>query len=115
MNTFKNTLIQITQYGMGSGDETLDLLLLSNYLNLLGEETVLPQVIVFYNAGVKLICKGSPVLEILHHLDEKGVKLIACKTCLNHYELSDKMEVGLAGSMIDIMQLQKAAEKVINL
>ncbi|WP_346858437.1 DsrE family protein [uncultured Draconibacterium sp.] len=115
MRTFKNTLLQITQYGMGSGDETLDLLLVSNYLKLLGEETVLPKVIVFYNGGVKLICKGSPVLEILHDLDQKGVKMIACKTCLNHFQLSDKMELGLAGTMIDIMQLQKAAEKVINL
>ncbi|WP_346863768.1 DsrE family protein [uncultured Draconibacterium sp.] len=115
MNNFKNTLIQITQNGMGTGDEALSIQLVTNYLKLLGEETVLPKVIAFYNGGVKLICKGSPVLEILHDLEQKGVKMIACKTCLNHFQLNDKMELGLAGTMIDIMQLQKAAEKVINL
>jgi intracellular sulfur oxidation DsrE/DsrF family protein len=115
MNTFKNTLIQITQNGMGSGDEILGLLLVKNYLNLLNEETELPRVITFYNAGVKLICSGSPAIEILKTLEQKGVKLIACKTCMNHFNISDKMETGIPGTMIDIMHFQKVADQVINL
>lgn len=115
MNNFKNTLIQITQNGMGSGDETLGLLLLTNYLKLLGEETELPKIITFYNAGVKLICSGSPVVESLKSLEQKGIKLMACKTCLNHFSLLDNMEIGIAGTMIDIMHFQKVADKVINL
>jgi selenium metabolism protein YedF len=115
MKNFKNTLIQITQNGMGTGDNTLGLQLVKNYLNLLSEELELPNVIVFYNAGVKLICSGSPVLEIVKHLEQKGVKLMACKTCLNHFSLMDKMKTGIAGTMADILQLQKVADKVINL
>ncbi|WP_299578660.1 sulfurtransferase-like selenium metabolism protein YedF [uncultured Sunxiuqinia sp.] len=115
MGSFKNTLIQITQHGMGAGDESLGLLLVSNYLKLLNEETHLPRVIVFYNAGVQLICSGSPVIEILQTLEQKGVRLMACKTCLNHFGLIDKMEVGLAGTMMDIIELQKVADKVVNL
>ncbi len=115
MKNFKNTLIQIAQNGMGSGDTTLGLLLVKNYLTLLSEETELPKVITFYNAGVKLICNGSPVVEQLKNLEQKGVKLIACKTCLNHFQLLDKMETGIAGTMVDIMHLQKVADKVISL
>ncbi|MCY1719634.1 DsrE family protein [Prolixibacteraceae bacterium Z1-6] len=115
MNTFKNTLIQITHNGMGSGDEALGQLLVSNYLNLLCEENELPRVITFYNEGVKLICTGSPALEPLKTLANKGVKLVACKTCLNHFQLIDQVETGIAGTMVDIMHFQKLAQKVINL
>lgn len=115
MKSLKNTLIQITQNGMGAGDEELGLLLVKNYLKLVGEENELPQVIVFYNGGVKLICEGSPAIEILRALEQKGVKLMACKTCLNHFNLLEKTEVGIAGTMMDIIELQKVAEKVVTL
>ena len=111
----KNTLLQITQNGMGTGDEALALQLVTNYLKLINEENELPKFMAFYNGGVKLICNGSPALEIIKTIEKKGVKLIACKTCLNHFNLMDKREVGMAGTMIDIMELQRIADKVINL
>ncbi|WP_321345973.1 DsrE family protein [uncultured Draconibacterium sp.] len=115
MDSFKNILIQITHNGMGSGDKELGQLLVKNYLTLLCEEKELPKVITFYNEGVKLICNGSDALQPLKELAEKGVKLVACKTCLNHFQILDKVEVGIPGTMVDIMHLQKVAEKVVNL
>ncbi|WP_321375496.1 DsrE family protein [uncultured Draconibacterium sp.] len=115
MNSFKNTLIQITHNGMGPGNEELGQLLVKNYLTLLCEEAKLPKVITFYNEGVKLICSGSEALESLQQLAEKGVKLVACKTCLNHFQILDKVEVGIPGTMVDIMHFQKVAEKIVNL
>ncbi len=111
----KQTLIQITNNGMGAGDDELGLLLIQNYLKLLSEDLELPQVIAFYNGGVKLICSGSPAVSALQSLEQRGVKLMACKTCLNHFGLIDQMEVGIVGTMMDILLLQKAAEKVVNL
>lgn len=111
----QNILIQISQNGMGTGDEKLGLILIKNYLKLINEETNTPRFIALYNAGVKLICKDSVALEELKKLEKKGVKLIACKTCLNHFEIFEKMEVGIAGTMMDIIELQKAADKVITL
>ncbi|TDO01329.1 DsrE family protein [Sunxiuqinia elliptica] len=115
MENFKNSLIQITQNGMGAGDDELGQKLIANYLTLISEEKELPRVIVFYNAGVQLICSGSPVIDTLKTIEQKGCKLLACKTCLNHLNLLDKVEVGIAGTMMDIIELQKVANKVINL
>ncbi|MBI9069854.1 MAG: DsrE family protein [Salinivirgaceae bacterium] len=42
-------------------------------------------------------------------------KLIACKTCLQHFNLTDKIEVGVVGTTMDIVELQKMADKVITL
>lgn len=108
-----NTLIQINQNGMGAGDEVLSLILIKNYLKLINEERYVPQVIAFYNAGIKLVCEGSTVLEELKALEARGVKLMVCKTCLNHFNLSDKQVAGIAGTMMDIIELQKVASKVI--
>lgn len=110
----KNKLIQVNSYGMGHGDETLGLKLVGNYFRLLIQEEKLPSIITFYNAGVKLICEGSPVINILQEIENKGVKLLACKTCLDYYDLIDKRKVGIEGTMIDIISLQSAAEQVIN-
>lgn len=115
MQGFKNTLVQITKEGMGTGDDELSLLLIKNYLNLLNEENEPPKVIAFYNGGVKLLCGGSPVIDPLKTLEQRGVKLVACKTCLNYFDLMDKFEVGIAGTMMDIIEFQKVAGKVINL
>ena len=111
----QNILIQITQNGMGSGDQELGLILVKNYFKLINEENKLPRVIAFYNAGVKLVAEDSPVLEELKQLETSGVKLVVCKTCLKHFDLMDKMGTGIQGTMMDIIELQKVAEKVITL
>ena len=115
MENLKNTLLLLSQYGMGTGDEALGLQLVTNYLNLMNEEAEPPRFVALYNGGVKLICEGSPVIDIMKELEQKGVKLLACKTCLRHFDLLNKMEAGIAGTMMDIVQLQKAADKVITL
>lgn len=111
----ENILIQVNKNGMGSGDDELGLLLITNYLKLMNEEDILPRFITFYNGGVKLIAEGSPCIEPLKMLAECGVKLIACKTCLDYFNITDKVLVGIPGTMRDIIELQKVADKVVNL
>lgn len=111
----QNILIQVTQNGMGSGDKELGLILIKNYLKLINEENKLPRFIAFYNEGVKLVSKDSSAIDELKKLEENGVKLVVCKTCLKHFELMDNMEVGIQSTMMDIIELQKAADKVITL
>jgi len=111
----KNTLLQVTQNGMGSGDEELGLKLITNYFKLLDADGRLPKIIVFYNGGVKLICEDSPALVALQNLEQKGVQLLACKTCLDSFGIADKLKVGVIGSMPDIITLQAGADKIINL
>ena len=115
MGILKNTLLQITQNGMGSGSDELGVKLIVNYLKLINEQDLLPKFITIYNGGVKLICTNSPAIDILKTIEKAGTKIIACKTCLNHFNLFDKMEVGIAGTMMDIVELQSIAGKVINL
>jgi intracellular sulfur oxidation DsrE/DsrF family protein len=110
-----STVILVTNDGMGKGDLPLQHRLLRTYLGLLDEHRLLPAVICFYTEGVKLVVEGSPLLEELKALEAKGVHLIICNTCLNHYDLADRVQVGVVGGMTDILEAQWRADKVITL
>ncbi len=110
-----NTLLLIARNGMGDTEQELQYKLISTYFNLLLESNLLPGVICFYAEGVKLTVTGSPILETLRALEAKGVRLVICSTCLNYYNLTDQVQVGIAGGMTDIIEAQRRAEKVISL
>jgi len=111
----KDTVIQITNNGMGNADETLQHKLIEKYLELIQLNDSPPNAICFYTDGVKLVVEGSPVLEQLGALEAKGVRLIVCSTCLDHFNLTDKVQLGIVGGMTDIIEAQTKAEKVITL
>lgn len=111
----KDTVIQITNNGMGKGDEALQLKLAAKYLELIQLNTSLPNAICFYADGVKLVVEGSPVIQQLRNLEAKGVRLIVCSTCLEHYGLAGQVQAGIVGGMTDIIEAQVKAVKVITL
>jgi len=110
-----NTVVLITQEGMGSGPPDLQLRLLSVYLKLLLDNGLRPGAICFYTNGVKLLIEGSSVLDSLKSLESNGVRLIACKTCLDYFSIGDKIQVGVIGGMGDIQAAMAMAAKVITL
>jgi hypothetical protein len=111
----ENTVILVTNNGMGNADEKLQQLLFGKYVELLLQNASLPKVLCFYTAGVKLVCEGSPALESLKNLESQGVRLIICSTCLDYFELTDRVRVGIIGGMGDILESQVKAEKVITI
>ena len=94
----------IQSEGLGRGDEQLGSMLMANFLRLLGESEDKPSGMIFWNTGVRLACEGSPVLNRLKQLEEQGVKLLACTTCLEHFELTDKLVVGKPTNMMKSIQ-----------
>jgi hypothetical protein len=111
----KSVLIQVMHDGMGAADSELQHLVLLKYLLLLQENNTLPGAICFYTSGVKMVVESSPVLDVLQSLEARGVRLIVCKTCLDHFGLLEKVRVGIVGGMGDIIAAQWLADKVISL
>jgi intracellular sulfur oxidation DsrE/DsrF family protein len=110
-----DTVLLITRKGMGDADSELQIKLIQTYFKLIIEAETLPAVICFYTEGVHLLIEGSPVLELLQILESKGVRLIACTTCLDYYDINEKVAVGIRGGMTDIIEAQTRASKVITL
>jgi selenium metabolism protein YedF len=111
----KDTVVLVTNNGMGKADLALQHKLAAKYFELLMQNTHLPAAICFYADGVKLTVTGSPVLEQLKALEAKGVRLILCSTCLDFYGLSNQTQVGIVGGMSDIIEAQTKASKVITI
>ena len=110
-----NITVIINRNGMGEADSVLSHKLAGSFLNMLDLGEKLPGHICMYAEGVKLATTGSPVLEELESLVSKGVKVLVCTTCLNHFELLDELKVGTAGGMKDMVEAQWNADKVITI
>lgn len=100
--------------GRGEHDE-LGRILVRGFLHTLGEVQPLPDTIIFFNSGVKLVVEGSPVLEDLHNLHNQGVHILACGTCLGYYDLKDKIAVGEISNMYIIAETMLRAGKIVSL
>ncbi len=100
---------------MGRGDETLGRILVRAFFHTLGEVQPLPDTIIFFNSGVRLVVEGSEVLDDLRALCDQGVEILACGTCLGHYELKDKLAVGQVSNMYAIAETLLRAGKVVSL
>ena len=110
-----HTVLLFTRYGMGDAPAELQALLAGKFLSLIDEAGVLPAKMLFYADGVKLACEGSPVLEQLRALATRGVELILCQTCLDYYDLRERVAVGVVGGMPDIIEAMSQADKVVSL
>ena len=100
---------------MGRGDSELGDILIRGFFHTLGEVEPVPRTIIFFNTGVKLACQGSPVLEDLESLEDRGVQMLVCGTCLNYFGLTDELAAGQVSNMSDIAETMLNAGKVVNL
>jgi len=105
--------IAIASETMGRGDEDLGKILMKGFLYTITESHPYPKMLVFYNGGVKLACEGAESLEDLRKLEAAGVEILVCGTCLNYFELSDKLAVGSVSNMYDIVEALKGADNTL--
>ena len=84
---------------VGEGDPELGHSLIKMFFYTLSEKPDLPSAICFMNGGVRLVTENEQTIEHLKVLEQKGVKLIVCGTCLNFYGLTDKLQCGTIGNM----------------
>ena len=84
---------------LGRGDDELGMMLMSNFLRLLEESEERPDKMLFWNTGVRLVCEGSWALEHVKALETGGIEILACRTCLDYFGLTDRLAVGRPTNM----------------
>jgi selenium metabolism protein YedF len=100
--------------GRGEHDE-LGHILMRGFFHTLGEIRPLPDKIIFFNSAVKLVVKGSPIVDDLTMLVDRGVEVLACGTCLSYYGLKEKLAVGEISNMYTIAETMLAAGSLITI
>ncbi len=106
-------IIAFQQNTLGKGPEELGELLIKGFINTLPELDKKPASLVFMNTGIFLALKDSPVLESLRKLEQAGVNILVCGTCLDYFGKKDKIGVGIVSNMYDILGLMATAPKVL--
>jgi selenium metabolism protein YedF len=108
-------MVMVTSDCLGRGDDELGSKLMGGFLKTLKEMGDELWRLVFLNNGVKLTVEGSTVLSPLKDLKGQGVYILVCGTCLNHFNLIDKIQVGEITNMLDIVTSMQVADKVITI
>lgn len=97
-------VVLITSDGIGRGDEDLARLLMRGFVYTLSVSEAPPRRIILMNGGVKLAVEGSESLENLRKLVERGVEVLACGTCLELFQLTDRLAAGGVTNMYEIAE-----------
>lgn len=109
----KKTVVAIASDVMGGGDDELGKKLITSFFKVLPLIQPAPDAVVFYNTGVRLAVKGSPVEEYLKELETMGVEMILCTTCVDFFSLNDRLAAGEIGDMYQIINRLNEADNVI--
>lgn len=108
-----NTVVVISSDRMGEGNDELGRVLIKGFIFAVTGLDVLPKAMLFYNGGATLTCEGSDSLEDLKLLEEQGVEILTCGTCLDYYGLKEKLQVGSVTNMYTIVETMKGADKIL--
>ncbi len=111
--TCTGTVVAVGSDRMGEGSEELGRILIKSFLFALTQLDDLPDKILFYNGGAKLTVEGSESLEDLKVLEEQGVEIMTCGTCLDFYGIKDKLAIGSVTNMYSIVETLQSDMSVI--
>jgi selenium metabolism protein YedF len=108
-------VVMVATDRMGYGDDALGLKLMVNFIKTLKEMGDELRRLIFVNNGVKLTIDDSQVVPELKELEENGLLILVCGTCLDHFDLLDRKQVGETTNMLDVVTAMQLADKVINI
>jgi tRNA 2-thiouridine synthesizing protein A len=100
---------------LGRGDDVLGGILLKAFLYALTQSPSPPKALVLVNSAVRLAVEGSECLEFLRGLAGSGAEVAVCATSLDHFGLADRLAVGRASSMDEIVEMLASSPRTISL
>ena len=100
---------------MGRGDDELGTVLMKGFIHTLMETSPGSDSLIFFNTGVKLTIHGSEILEDLRTLAQRGVNILVCGTCLDFFEIKDRLAAGVVSNMYDITETMIGAERLVQI
>jgi selenium metabolism protein YedF len=105
-----NKVILVSSNQLGRGSKELGENILETFFTVLKQRDVLPAAVFCMNSGVLTMTEDSFVSVHLKELEEKGVEILACKTCVDHFEVQNKLSVGKISGMADFVELSSKYE-----
>jgi intracellular sulfur oxidation DsrE/DsrF family protein len=108
----KNKVILLASDQLGNGEKELGEGILETFFTVLKQKEELPVAIFCMNRGVFTLTEESLVSLQLADLERKGVDVLACKTCVDYYELNEKLVTGKVSGMAQFVELASEYEVI---
>lgn len=108
--TVRNKIILLGTDSWGKGDEPLGNTILESFFTILKQEKDRPAAIFCMHRGVLTLTDASVISLHLKEIQEQGVPVLACKTCVDYYEVSDKLSAGEISTMKRFIELSAEHE-----
>jgi selenium metabolism protein YedF len=106
-------VISLASETVGRGPVELGAILMQGLMATLGDVHPLPSHVVLYSSGILLAVDGSPFVEPLRKLEQRGVKLLICGTCADYYQKKAEIHIGTISNMLTILETLTRAGKII--
>ena len=88
---------------------------LKGFIYTLTESKPYPKSILLVNSGVKLSTENYDTIGNLKILEEAGVEILSCGTCLDYYGLKESLKVGSVTNMYTIVDTMKNSSQTISI
>lgn len=108
-----NVVLALNSNSLGRGDDQLGQTLIVNFLRMLAFRDDAPRTVVCYNSGVKLAETGSSAAPMMDALQQRGAEILLCGTCVDYFQLHDRLAVGEISDMRTIVERLSMADKVL--
>lgn len=99
---------------VGGGDRKLGEALVKSFLYACTENEDRPARMVFMNSGVRLVTENDETASHVKKLEDGGVEIIVCGTCLDFYDLKDHLQVGRVSNMYEIQSVLIGADRLVS-
>jgi selenium metabolism protein YedF len=114
-STRKGTVVFISGDEIGRGERELGIALMKSFLYASAEADDAPSKIVFMNTGVRLVTESDETAAHVKTLEDRGVEVLVCGTCLDFYGLKEQLKVGLVSNMYDIQSALIGAYNIVSI
>jgi selenium metabolism protein YedF len=108
-----NVVVLISSATLGHGDDDLGRLLMTGFVKTLKDVVPRPRTLIFMNGGVTHAVEGADLVPAIRDLEQRGVTVLACGTCLDFFHVKDKLAAGRISNMFEILSALAAADRVI--
>lgn len=111
-----NYVVALSADTIGSNegsDAALGRVLMQGLLATLEAIEPAPTHLILYSRAVLLAMDGAATLPALQALAQRGIAILLCGTCVDHFGMKPAVRVGEIANMLKLLEIQLAAGKVL--
>ncbi len=111
----QDAAVLLSRPTIGGDDPDLGEVLMKGFLGTLSQMACPPSTLALMNEGVKLALKNTSTCDHLTALSKKGVSILVCGTCTNHFGITQEIGIGVISNMFEITEALLSAAKTLSM